>query len=66
MGKRIDCKEGGLLALNRDEGRAMLRARVKDMLGMSLEQFERAYDEGRLPDSPKAEHLAMLLPFARS
>ena len=65
MRDRTDCEDGGVLALGRDEGRQMLAERVRDMLGMSLEQFERDYDAGRLPDSPKAEHLAMLLPFAR-
>lgn len=45
----------------------MLDERTRRMLGVSLEQFEAAYDAGILDmDRPEVEHLIMLLPFARS
>ena len=56
----------GVAELSREEGRAMLAERTQRMLGMTLEEFEAAYDNGTLDLSdPKAEHLVMLLPFAR-
>ncbi len=57
--------EPGVVELSREEGRQMLDQRTRRELGMSLEEFEAAYDAGTLPDTPAAEHLVMLLPFAR-
>lgn len=58
--------EPGVVELSRDEGRRMLDERTRRMVGMSLEKFEKAYDEGTLDmDRPEVEHLVMLLPFAR-
>ncbi len=57
--------EPAAAVLNREQGRRMLGERTRRQLGMSLEEFERAYDTGKLPDTPQVEHLAMLLPFAR-
>lgn len=58
--------EPGVVELSRDEGRRMLDERTRRMVGMSLEKFEKAYDEGALDmDRPEVEHLVMLLPFAR-
>ena len=52
--------------LSREEGRAMLGERTHRMLGMTLPEFEAAYDAGALDVSdPVVEHLEMLLPFAR-
>lgn len=62
---RITYPEDGVLELDREQGRRMLAKRVEAMLGITLEQFEAKYDAGELPDTPKAQHLAMLLPFAR-
>lgn len=57
--------DGGVVELTREEGRKMLDERTRRMLGMPLEEFEHLYDAGTLPDTPEAEHLVMLLPFAR-
>jgi hypothetical protein len=57
--------DGGVVELTREEGRRMLDERTRRQLGMPLEEFERRYDAGTLPDTPQAEHLVMLLPFAR-
>lgn len=58
--------EEGVIELSRDEGRAMLDAKTRETLGMSLEQFEAAYDAGELDmDDHDVIHLVMLLPFAR-
>ncbi len=58
--------EPGVVELNREEGRKMLGERTLRMLGMTLEEFETAYDAGTLDmDRPEVQHLVMLLPFAR-
>jgi hypothetical protein len=58
--------EPGVVELTREEGRAMLGERTQRVLGMTLEEFEAAYDAGKLDmDSPEVEQLVMLLPFAR-
>jgi hypothetical protein len=58
--------EPGISELNRTEGRALLDERTRRLLGMSLEEFEAAYDAGGLDlDSRAVRHLVMLLPFAR-
>lgn len=58
--------EPGVVELSREEGRKMLGERTSRMLGMTLEEFEAAYDAGTLDmDRPEVEHLVMLLPFAR-
>ncbi len=58
--------EPGVVELNREEGRKMLGERTLRMLGMTLEEFEDAYDAGALDmDRPEVQHLVMLLPFAR-
>ncbi len=58
--------EPGVVELNREEGRKMLGERTLRMLGMTLEEFEDAYDAGTLDmDRPEVQHLVMLLPFAR-
>jgi hypothetical protein len=58
--------DGGVVELTREEGRAMLGARTRRELGMTLEQFEAAYDAGTL-DMAESDviGLVMLLPFAR-
>jgi hypothetical protein len=58
--------EGGVVELTREEGRAMLGGRTQRELGMTLEQFEAAYDACKL-DMSRSEviGLVMLLPFAR-
>lgn len=56
----------GIVELSRDEGRALLDEKIQRELGMTLEQFEMAHDNGQLDLSrPEVEHLIMLLPFAR-
>ena len=58
--------EPGVVELNPEEGRKMLGERTLRMLGMTLEEFEDAYDAGALDmDRPEVQHLVMLLPFAR-
>ena len=57
--------DGGVVELTREEGREMLDKRTRRMLGMSLEEFEAAYEAGTLPDRSEVLHLVMLLPFAR-
>jgi len=58
--------EPGVVELNREEGCKMLGERTLRMLGMTLEEFEDAYDAGALDmDRPEVQHLVMLLPFAR-
>jgi hypothetical protein len=58
--------EPGVVELTRDEGRKMLDERTRRELGMTLAEFEAAYDAGTLDlDRPEVEHLVMLLPFAR-
>jgi hypothetical protein len=56
----------GVLELDRAEGREMVRREVEDKLGITLEDFERAYDAGELDyDQPDVLRISMLLPFAR-
>jgi len=58
--------EPGIVELTRDEGRVMLNERTLRMLGMTLEEFEAAYDAGTLDlDRLEVAHLITLLPFAR-
>jgi hypothetical protein len=57
--------DGSVVELTREEGREMLDERTRRLLGMTLEQFEHAYDAGTLPGTSEVEHLVMLLPFAR-
>lgn len=58
--------EPGVIELSREEGRKMLGERTRRMIGMTLEEFETAYDTGTLDmERPEVEHLVMLLPFAR-
>lgn len=58
--------EPGVVELDLDEGRVFLDRKVRRDLGISLEEFERAYDAGTLDlDDPDVFHLVMLLPFAR-
>jgi hypothetical protein len=58
--------EPDVVELTRAEGRAMLGERTRRELGMSLEEFEAAYDAGTL-DTERDDviGLIMLLPFAR-
>ena len=58
--------DGGVVELTREEGRAMLDERTRRELGMTLEQFEAAYDAATL-DMAQSDviGLVMLLPFAR-
>ncbi len=58
--------EPGVVELSREEGRAMLGERTRRVLGMTLEEFEAAYDAGTL-DSGRSDviGLVMLLPFAQ-
>lgn len=58
--------EPGISELDQEDGRAMLEERAKRLVGMSLEEFEAAYDAGKLDlESRAVRHLIMLLPFAR-
>ncbi len=58
--------ESGVVELTREEGRAMLEKRTRRVLGMSLEEFEAAYDSGALSrERDDVIGLALLLPFAR-
>lgn len=58
--------EPGVVELTREEGREMLNERIRRELGMSLEEFEAAYDAGTLDmDRSDVIGLVMLLPFAR-
>src|ERR1700689_872978 len=58
--------DGGVVELTREEGRAMLGVRTRRELGMTLEQFEAAYDAGTLDMAESGViGLVMLLPFAR-
>jgi hypothetical protein len=56
----------GVVVLDRTQGRAMLDERTRRLLGMSLENFEAAYDAGTLDlSAPHVAYLVTLLPFAR-
>jgi hypothetical protein len=58
--------EDGVVELTREEGREFLGKKTRETLGMSLDEFEAAYDTGQLDvQRPEVEHLVMLLPFAR-
>ena len=58
--------EPGVVELTREEGRRMLDERTRQVLGMSLEEFEAAYEAGTLDlDRSDVIGLIMLLPFAR-
>jgi hypothetical protein len=58
--------DGGVVELTLEEGRTMLGERTQRELGMTLEQFEAAYDAGTLNmTQPDVTGLVMLLPFAR-
>lgn len=58
--------EPGVVELTREEGRKMLDERTRRELGMTIEEFEAAYDAGNL-DLSRSDviGLVMLLPFAR-
>jgi len=57
---------GGVTELTREEGRVMLGERTSRELGLTLEEFEAAYDAGTLDTGlPGVTGLIMLLPFAR-
>lgn len=58
--------EPGVVELTREEGRRMLDERTRRELGITLEEFEAAYDAGTL-DMNRSDviGLVMLLPFAR-
>ncbi len=56
----------GVEELDRDQGRALVDSEARKLLGMSLEEFEDAYDSGKLdPGNPDVIKVWMLLPFAR-
>lgn len=58
--------EPGVVELDREEGRRMLDERTRRELGMSLVEFEAAYDAGTLDlERDAVIGLIMLLPFAR-
>jgi hypothetical protein len=58
--------EPGVVELTREEGRRMLDERTRRELGMSLEEFEAAYNAGALDiERDDVIGLVMLLPFAR-
>jgi hypothetical protein len=58
--------EPGVVELTRDEGRKMLDERTRRILGVTLEEFEAAYDAGTLDmERDEVIGLVMLLPFAR-
>jgi hypothetical protein len=58
--------DGGVVELTREEGRRMLDGRTRRELGLSLEEFEKAYRDGSLDtDRSDVIGLVMLLPFAR-
>jgi hypothetical protein len=58
--------EPGIVELTREESREMLDERTRRELGMTLEEFEAAYDAGTLDrDRSDVIGLIMLLPFAR-
>jgi hypothetical protein len=58
--------EPGVVELSREEGRQMLDKRTRRELGMSIEEFEAAYNAGELDLSRSAViGPVMLLPFAR-
>jgi hypothetical protein len=58
--------EPGISELDQEDGRVLLEERTQKLLGLSLDEFEAAYDAGTLDlDSRAVRHLIMLLPFAR-
>jgi hypothetical protein len=59
---------GEIRELTPEEGRRLLDCEARRILGISGEEFIRAWDEGKFdedPDQPGLMHVAMLLPFAR-
>ena len=58
--------EPGVVELTREEGRKTLDERTRRELGMTIGEFEAAYDAGKL-DLSRSDviGLVMLLPFAR-
>lgn len=56
----------GVSELSRDEGRRLVDTRSRQLLGLSVDDFEKCYDSGRLDLSdPKVQRVIILLPFAR-
>jgi hypothetical protein len=56
----------GVSELSRDEGRKLVDARSRQLLGLSVDDFEKCYDSGKLDLSdPKVQRVIILLPFAR-
>ena len=53
--------------LTREEGWQILDEQARRSLGMSAEEFVRAWNAGEIddPDRPEVMHVAMLLPLAR-
>ena len=58
--------EPGVSELSRDEGRKLVDPRSRQLLGLSVDDFENCYESGKLDLSdPKVQRVAILLPFAR-
>jgi hypothetical protein len=57
---------GQAVVLTRAEGRVMFDRMVRRQLKMSGKEFLARMDRGELPDSPAAEHLAILAGGART
>ena len=56
----------GVSELSRAEGRELVDRRSRQLLGLSLDDFEKRYEAGKLDmGDPKVQRLAILLPFAR-
>ncbi len=61
--ERSKCQE-----ISQAEGRTILDRQARRYLGMSGEEFTRAWDAGEFdddPDRPDVMHVVMLLPLAR-
>ncbi len=58
--------EADVIELTQEEGRELVDSEARRLLGMSLEEFEAAYDAGKLDiEEPGVLTVWMLLPFAR-
>ena len=63
---RMDTAEPGILELSPAEGRALVEREAQAVLGLSVDEFRRAWEAGELdPETPGVLDVALLLPFAR-
>jgi len=68
MRTTTETTNGEIRELTREEARALLDRETRRYLGMSVEEFVHAWNDGKFdedPDQPEIMHVAMLLPLVQ-